>query len=243
MEKASVCSFLLTFRLMTDQFDVLSSGFCFLRRVMTVFTSEVSEIRTSTLGRLGRSLDSPTVNSAPSHSSTSPLIVRINQTLEDTFAQVIQNTPCANSDHKNCGGFSPKWCASTAVKGFPWIISIWIWSSFTLGWCLWMITILIQTTTSLYVSGCVWVFLMILGYCLLWEGVLESEWGLSQHAVIRHSLSLRWMGFPWSFLNRPSDLPQLSSYSECFPLRSRVCLVLHSNRWDACSQTLLIWRS
>ncbi len=42
MEKASVCSFSVTLRLITDQSDVLSSGFCFLSLVKTVVTSEVS---------------------------------------------------------------------------------------------------------------------------------------------------------------------------------------------------------
>ena len=41
-----------------------------------------------------------------------------------------------------------------------------------------MITILIQTIASLYVSVCTCVFLGFLGCCLLWDGVLESEWGL-----------------------------------------------------------------
>jgi hypothetical protein len=35
-----------------------------------------------------------------------------------SFAQVIQNTPCANLQYSNCGFVSPDGLASTAVKTF-----------------------------------------------------------------------------------------------------------------------------
>ena len=62
-----------------DQSVVFTSGFWILRRVMTVVTSEVSGMRTSTLGLFVRSLESTTVSCALSHNSPSPLIVHINQ--------------------------------------------------------------------------------------------------------------------------------------------------------------------
>lgn len=96
IEKASVCYFSVTFGLIIDQSDVLSPGFCFLRRIWTVLTSEISGMRRSTLGLFGRSLDFTTVSSAPSNSFPSPLMVHINQSLVGSFAQAIQNTPCAN---------------------------------------------------------------------------------------------------------------------------------------------------
>jgi hypothetical protein len=45
------------------------------------------------------------------------------QTLEDSFAQVIQSIPCANLECKNCGGASSKGFTSTTVKSLAWIIS------------------------------------------------------------------------------------------------------------------------
>ena len=74
---------------------------------MTVVTSEVPGMRIITLGLFGRSLESTTGNSAPFHNSPSPLTVCVNQALDDSFAQVIQNIPSANLQCKNCGGVSP----------------------------------------------------------------------------------------------------------------------------------------
>jgi len=54
----------------------------------------------------------------PSQSYPSPLIVRISQSLVVAFAQVIQNTPCANLEYKNCGGISSEGFTSTAVRSF-----------------------------------------------------------------------------------------------------------------------------
>ena len=63
----------------------------------------------------------------------SPLRVRINQSFVDSFAQVIRNTPCANFECRNCGGISPEGFASTAVKSFVWIMSLWVSSNFASG--------------------------------------------------------------------------------------------------------------
>ena len=69
-------------------------------------------------GSFWGSLESNTVNSAHSQSSPSPLIVRISQSLVVAYAQVIQNTPVANLEYKNCGGSSSEVFTSTVVRSF-----------------------------------------------------------------------------------------------------------------------------
>jgi hypothetical protein len=85
-------------------------------------------MRTSTLGRLGRYLESTTVSSAPSQSSPSPLTVHISHVFVCSFAQVNQNTLCANLEYRICGGASSKGFASIVFRSFSWIMSIWAWS-------------------------------------------------------------------------------------------------------------------
>ena len=127
---------------------------------------------------LRRSLESTTVSSAPSRSSPSPLTVRINQAFVSSFAQVIQNTPCANLEYTNLGGASSKGFASTAFRSFAWIMSVCAWSRLTSGWSLCTIAVLIPTAASLYVPVYTWVLLGFLGCCFSWDGVFESEWGV-----------------------------------------------------------------
>ena len=170
---------------------------------MTVVTLEVSGMRTITLGLFGRSLESTTVSSAPSHNSPSPLTIRVNQALDDSFAQVIQNIPSANLEYKNCGGVSPWGFASTAIYSLAWIMSTWVWYSMTSGWHLWIITILIPTTASLYNPVCTWAFLGFLFAVFPSKGgVLESEWDLFT-PPLHPAPSLLWVqgGFPRGFFS------------------------------------------
>ena len=67
-----------------------------------------------TLGLFERSLLSTIANSAPSHNSPSPLTVRVNQALDISFAQVIQNIPRANLRYRNCCRVSHLGLASKA---------------------------------------------------------------------------------------------------------------------------------
>ena len=87
------------------------------------------------------------------------------------------------------------------------------------------------------VPGFFWL-LFVLRWCTrVWVGSFHTPTTLS------HSLSLRWRDFSWRFPNRPSSLPHLPFSSKSFPLCSRESLGLQSNCWDACNQSLIIWRS